>query len=85
MITTINRRGRTNGGRYTSRISEDTWHKLLNQPDELIQAKTELTQALGGMKPFYDWACTIEDHVILDAKAYIEAIQAKLAELETSP
>lgn len=75
----MSRLGRSSSGRYTYSpdFSAVTRHYA---NDELMAAKAQLTQVLG-KEQYYQWACTLLDSVLFDDKAYLQAINAKLAQV----
>ena len=72
--------GRTSGGRYTYRPNFDGLVKHYEN-GELQAAKARLTAVLG-KDGFYTWACTLLDAILFDDKAYLQAINRKLVEVE---
>ena len=50
------------------------------QSEFLLDAKARLTEILG-LDDYYDWACTIPYHILMNETEYIARIEAKIEEL----
>lgn len=54
------------------------------RPQEPPRELRDAAQKLGALLDcnYYEWACTLENHVVLNHTAYLEAINAKINEIE---